>query len=81
MDTTTTQNATATTTDQVPAAVRSFTDAHAARDADAALALLAPGAVISDVGEPFTGDEALRHFVRDAGAEFTYTDDVTGIVG
>lgn len=63
---------------QLPTAVRGFTEAHAARDADAALALLTPDAVISDVGESFNGEDALRHFVSQAGAEFSYTDDITG---
>ena len=62
---------------QLPSAVRAFTDAHAARDADAALALLTPDAVISDVGESFTGEESLRQFIREAGAGFSYTDEVT----
>jgi len=65
-------------TDQLPTTVRAFMRAHAARDADAALALLTPDAVISDVGESFRGEGALRRFVSEAGAEFTYTDEVTG---
>jgi ketosteroid isomerase-like protein len=68
-----------TTIDQLPTTIRAFNEAHAARDADAALARLAPQAVISDVGESFSGEEALRHFVTEAGAELTYTDDITGV--
>lgn len=79
MDTDTdTDPSTTTHTDRLPAVVRSFTRAHDARDADAALALLTPDAVVSDVGESFTGEDALRRFVTEAGAEFTYTDTVTG---
>lgn len=70
---------TPSTADQLPAAVRAFSAAHEARDADAALAALAPGAVITDVGEAFEGEQALRRFVSEAGAEFSYTDVVTRI--
>lgn len=83
MTTHTSNQTTDQTTDQsgnqLPSAVRAFTDAHAARDADAALALLTRDAVISDVGESFTGEGSLRRFVREAGAEFRYTDEVTGV--
>lgn len=68
-----------THTDQLPATIRAYLDAQEARDADAALALLRPDAVISDVGESFSGEESLRRFVTEAGAEFTYTTQVTGV--
>lgn len=64
--------------DQLPATVRAFNEAHEARDADAALALMTPGAVITDAGQTFSGAHALRRFVAEAGTEFTYTDDITG---
>jgi len=67
------------TTDQLPAAVRAFSAAQEARDADGALAALAPGAVITDVGESFEGEQALRRFVSEAGQEFSYTDTVTRV--
>ena len=68
-----------TTIDQLPTTIRAFHEAHEARDADVALAQLAPQAVISDVGESFSGDEALRRFITEAGTEFTYTDEVTRV--
>jgi ketosteroid isomerase-like protein len=68
-----------THTEQLPTPIRAFQEAHAARDADAALAALSPQAVISDVGESFSGEEALRRFVSEAGTEFTYTDEVTKV--
>ncbi len=64
-------------TQQLPATICAFQDAHQTRDADGALVLLTPQAVITDAGESFSGDAALRHFIRDAGAEFTYTDEIT----
>lgn len=68
-----------TDTQQLPATIRAFLEAQEARDADRALALLAPRAVISDIAESFSGDQALRHFISDAGAEFTYTSKITQV--
>lgn len=89
MDTTDTTTDTTTSADagtedangtgRLPAPVRAFLAAQEARDADAALVLLTPGATISDVGESFTGEDSLRRFVSEAGAEFTYTSEVTGV--
>lgn len=68
-----------TQTDQLPTTIRAFQEAQDARDADAALATLTPQAVISDIGETYSGREALRRFVSEAGAEFTYTDEITKV--
>jgi ketosteroid isomerase-like protein len=68
-----------THTDQLPTTIQAFIEAHDARDADRALAQLSPQAVITDVGESFAGEEALRRFITEAGAEFTYTDEITGV--
>jgi hypothetical protein len=68
-----------THTEQLPTTIRAFLEAQEARDADAALALLAPQTVISDNGESFSGDRALRHFISEAGAEFTYTSEITHV--
>lgn len=70
---------TTTSTEQLPTTIRAFLDAQEARDADAALGLLTPAAVISDVKESFSGEDSLRRFVTEAGAEFTYTTEVTGV--
>ena len=66
------------TIDQLPTTIRAFNAAHEARDADAALALLTPAAVITDEGNTYTGEGALRRFIVEAGTEFTYTDEITG---
>ncbi|MEP9365210.1 nuclear transport factor 2 family protein [Nocardioides sp. CN2-186] len=68
-----------THTAQLPATIRAYLGAQEARDADAALALLSPGAVISDVGESFSGQDGLRRFVTEAGAEFTVVTTITGV--
>lgn len=67
-----------TTTEQLPTTIRAFDEAHEARDVDAALSLLTPGAVITDAGETYSGEDALRRFIAEAGTEFTYTDEITG---
>lgn len=62
----------------LPSSVRELTTAHLARDADAVLAVLTPDAVITDEGHTYTGETSLRDFVTQAGAEFSYTDEITG---
>ena len=66
-------------TEQLPTTIRAFLEAQEARDADAALALLTPQAVIADVGESFSGDKELRSFVSEAGAQFSYTSEITKV--
>jgi len=66
-------------TEQLPTTVRAFLQAQEARDADAALALLTPQAVIADVGESFSGDRELRRFITEAGAEFTVASEITKV--
>jgi hypothetical protein len=68
-----------TDTEQLPTSIRAFLKAQEARDADAALTLLTPGAVVSDVGESFSGEDSLRRFVSEAGGEFTYTSEITKV--
>ena len=68
-----------THTQQLPPTIRAFLEAQEARDADAAVALLTPQAVISDVGESFSGAEAHRRFVSEAGTEFSYTSEITKV--
>jgi ketosteroid isomerase-like protein len=66
-------------TEQLPTTIRAFLDAQEARDADTAVALLTPPAVIADVGESFSGDKELRCFITEAGAEFTVTSEITKV--
>ncbi|WP_205474814.1 nuclear transport factor 2 family protein [Nocardioides sp. SYSU D00038] len=68
-----------THTEQLPTTIRAFLVAQEARDADTALSLLTPAAVITDIGESFSGEDSLRSFVTEAGAEFTYTTELTGV--
>ena len=68
-----------TNTEQLPTSIHAFLAAQQARDADAALALLTPRAVVSDVGETFSGEDSLRRFVSEAGAQFSYTSEITQV--
>ncbi|WP_370287885.1 nuclear transport factor 2 family protein [Nocardioides sp.] len=63
----------------LPPVVHAFLQAHRAHDADTALRLLTPDAVISDVGEAHSGKESLRRFIATAGTEFAFTTEVTGV--
>ncbi|MCD2187346.1 nuclear transport factor 2 family protein [Actinomycetospora soli] len=72
----------ASTTAQLPATITTFLDAQVARDETRALPLLTEDAVIVDVadgGEVFSGPDGLRRFLVEAGTEFTYTTELTGV--
>jgi pimeloyl-ACP methyl ester carboxylesterase len=61
---------------QLPATIRNYLGAHAARDTEAALRAFAPTAVVVDQGESFRGTEEIIGFLREAGAEFSYTTEL-----
>ena len=63
---------------QLPATIRGYLAAHAARDADAALRAFAPDAVVVDQGQTFRGTDEILGFLREAGAEFSYTTELIG---
>ncbi|MEU4427377.1 DUF4440 domain-containing protein [Actinoplanes sp. NPDC024001] len=63
---------------QLPAVIRGYLTAHAARDAEAALRAFAPAAVVTDEGRSFRGTGEILGFLRDAGAEFSYTTELIG---
>lgn len=70
------------TTLQMPDTIRAFLDAQGSRDEKRALPLLTEDAVIVDVadgGEVFSGPEALRRFIVEAGTQFTYTTQLTEV--
>lgn len=70
---------TSTHTDQMPATIRAFVEAHLAHDAESALPLLSQDAVIVDDGTSYTGHDALHRFITEAGTEFSYTDNITDV--
>ncbi|MGY1802353.1 nuclear transport factor 2 family protein [Blastococcus sp. SYSU D00922] len=59
--------------DQLPAPVRAFLAAQAARDADSAIRAFTPDAVVVDDGTTYRGTDEVRAFLAEAGAEFSYT--------
>lgn len=65
-------------TDQLPATIRGYLAAHAARDHDAALRAFAATAVVVDDGRTYRGTDEILGFLREAGAEFTYTTELVG---
>ena len=63
---------------ELPATVRAFLTAHAARDVDAAFRTFGPAAVVVDEDRTFRGSGEVLGFLRNAGAEFTYTTELVG---
>ncbi|MGY1671670.1 nuclear transport factor 2 family protein [Geodermatophilus sp. SYSU D00710] len=64
--------------DQLPAPIREYLAAHAARDADAALRAFTPTAVVVDDGTTYRGTDEVRRFLSRAGARFSYTTELVG---
>ncbi|WP_210650422.1 DUF4440 domain-containing protein [Nocardioides sp. SYSU D00065] len=65
-----------TSTTQLPAPVRTFLDAHAARDTERAARTFAATAEVVDDGRTFRGTAEVLDFLRGAGAEYTYTTEL-----
>lgn len=63
---------------ELPATIRDYLAAHAACDVDTALGAFAPSAVVVDQDETCRGTERILLFLRQAGAEFSYTTELTG---
>jgi ketosteroid isomerase-like protein len=62
----------------LPAPIRAYLAAHAAREADAALRTFTLGAVVVDDGRSYRGRDEVRDFLSKAGADFTYTTRLVG---
>lgn len=63
---------------ELPATIRGYLAAHAARDADTAIQAFSPDAVVVDQGQTFRGTDEVLDFLRSAGAEFSYTSELVG---
>lgn len=63
---------------QLPATIRGYLTAHAARDIGTALLAFAPDAVVVDEGKTFRGTDEILGFLSEAGTEFTYTTELVG---
>jgi ketosteroid isomerase-like protein len=63
---------------QLPATIRDYLTAHRAGDAEAALRAFTASAHVVDEGRSFRGTAEIDRFLRQAGAEFTYTTELVG---
>jgi ketosteroid isomerase-like protein len=63
---------------ELPATIRSYLVAHAARDTDTAVQTFSPDAVVVDQGRTFSGTDEVLHFLQNAGVEFSYTTELVG---
>jgi ketosteroid isomerase-like protein len=54
---------------QLPATIRAYLAAHAAKEADAAARTFSPDAVVIDEGRTFRGTAQVREFLRKAGGQ------------
>ncbi|WP_435742272.1 nuclear transport factor 2 family protein [Nocardioides sp. SYSU DS0663] len=63
---------------QLPATIRAYLAAHAAREADAAIRTFTAAAVVVDENRTFRGTGEILDFLRNAGAQFTYTTELVG---
>ncbi|MFS0701544.1 nuclear transport factor 2 family protein [Cellulomonas sp. 179-A 4D5 NHS] len=63
---------------ELPPAVRDYLAAREARDAERALRVFTPTAVVVDDGTTYRGTDEVRRFLDRAGAEFRYTTELLG---
>jgi ketosteroid isomerase-like protein len=63
---------------QLPATIRAYLAAHAARETDAASRTFTTDAVVVDQDRVFRGRREVLDFLRHAGGEFTYTTELIG---
>ncbi len=61
---------------ELPATIRGYLAAHAARDASTAIEAFDPDAVVVDQGRTFRGTDEVLDFLRNAGAEFSFTTEL-----
>lgn len=62
--------------DDLPATIRAFLAAHAAREVGAAARTFDDDAVVVDQDETFRGADQVLDFLRHSGSEFTYTTEL-----
>jgi ketosteroid isomerase-like protein len=62
----------------LPATVRSYLAAHAARDTGTALAAFTEDAEVTDEGRTHRGTEEIREWLEHSSSEYTFTTELTG---
>lgn len=63
---------------QLPATIRAYLAAHAAREAEAAARTFTADAVVTDDGRTHRGTEEVLEFLRHGGGPFTWTSRLVG---
>jgi ketosteroid isomerase-like protein len=64
---------------EVPEVIRSYQSAHDRGDADTALGAFTADARVYDEDREYRGTGAIRNWVTDTSAKFTYTRTLTGV--
>ncbi|NYI76833.1 nuclear transport factor 2 family protein [Nocardioides panzhihuensis] len=62
----------------LPQVIITFLAAQQAHDAETAISLFLPDAVVTDEGHDFHGDDKIRDWIAKAASDFTYTTELTG---
>ncbi len=63
---------------ELPAPVRAYVTAHAARDDEAAVRAFAPAATVTDEGKTYSGTAEILAWRRQVAGAWTFTSTVTG---
>jgi hypothetical protein len=66
------------TRDDIPTVVTDFMDAHVVRDVDRAIPFFLPDATVTDESTTRVGTDAIRTWLENAAAEYTFTTTETG---
>ncbi|GIF70384.1 hypothetical protein Ais01nite_84190 [Asanoa ishikariensis] len=62
----------------LPATITTYLKAHQARDVETALSVFTVDALVRDDGHTYTGTAEIRDWLGGAGAEYTFTTELTG---
>jgi ketosteroid isomerase-like protein len=62
-----------------PAVITTYLGAHTARDVDTAIRSFTPDAAVTDEGNTYRGRDEIREWLAEAGNEYTYTIEFTGV--
>jgi ketosteroid isomerase-like protein len=62
----------------LPAVITTYLAAHQVRDVDAAIAVCAPDAVVTDEGRTYHGRDEIRAWLGGAAREYTFTTTFAG---
>lgn len=63
---------------ELPKTITGYLTAHRLRDADTAVGAFADDAVVTDDGQTYEGTAAIRTWLNEGAAEYSYTIELTG---